>query len=92
LAFYYFGTNKAAKEILLKTTSGGGCINDTLMHIANHHLPFSGVGNSGMNSYHGHFSFQVFSHARAIVSSPTWLDLPFKYPPFKYFKWVRKII
>ncbi len=92
LAFYYFGPSKAAKEILLKTTSGGGCINDTLMHIANHHLPFGGVGNSGMNSYHGHSSFLAFSHARAIVTAPTWIDLPFKYAPFKYFKWVKKII
>lgn len=92
LAFYYFGSNKKAKEILMKTTSGGGCINDTLMHIANHHLPFGGVGNSGMNSYHGHNSFLAFSHARAIVSTPTWVDVPFKYPPFKFFKWVKKII
>ena len=92
LAFYYFGPNKAAKEILLKTTSGGGCINDTLMHIANHHLPFGGVGNSGMNSYHGHSSFLAFSHARSIVAAPTWIDLPFKYPPFKYFNWVKKVI
>jgi aldehyde dehydrogenase (NAD+) len=92
LAFYYFGSNKAAKEVLLKTTSGGGCINDTLVHIANHHLPFGGVGNSGMNSYHGKISFLAFSHARAIVSSPTWIDLPFRYPPFRFFTWIKKII
>jgi aldehyde dehydrogenase (NAD+) len=92
LAFYYFGNNKTAKDILMKTTSGGGCINDTLMHIANHHLPFGGVGNSGMNKYHGHESFLAFSNARAIVISPTWIDLPFKYPPFRYFKWIKKIL
>ncbi|MEI7829664.1 MAG: aldehyde dehydrogenase [Prolixibacteraceae bacterium] len=92
LAFYYFGTNKAARDILNRTTSGGGCINDTLMHIANHHLPFGGVGNSGMSSYHGKYSFRAFSHARAIVNSPVWIDLPFKYVPFKYFKWVKKIL
>lgn len=92
LALYYFGPVKKAKKILWQTTSGGGCINDTLMHIANHHLPFGGVGNSGMNNYHGKFSFQAFSHSRAIVTSPTWIDLPFKYPPFKYFKFVKKII
>ena len=92
LAFYYFGPNNRVKDILMKTTSGGGCINDTLMHIANHHLPFGGVGNSGMNSYHGHTSFLAFSHARAIVTSPTWIDVPFKYPPFRFFKWVKKII
>ncbi|MCK9411591.1 MAG: aldehyde dehydrogenase [Prolixibacteraceae bacterium] len=92
LAFYYFGPEKVAREILIKTTSGGGCINDTLIHIANHRLPFGGVGNSGMGNYHGKFSFQAFSHARGIVSSVTWIDLPFKYPPFKFFKWVKKIL
>jgi aldehyde dehydrogenase (NAD+) len=92
LAFYYFGKNKKAKEILMKTTSGGGCINDTILHIANDHLPFGGVGNSGMNKYHGRDSFLAFSNARALVISPTWIDLPLKYPPFKYFKLIKKII
>lgn len=92
LAFYYFGTNTRAKEILSKSTSGGGCINDTLMHIANHHLPFGGVGNSGMGKYHGHTSFLVFSNARAVVNTPTWIDMPFKYAPFKGFKLLKKII
>ena len=92
LAFYYFGSRSKAREVLLNTSSGGGCINDTLMHIANHHLPFGGVGNSGMGNYHGYDSFLAFSHVRAIVSSPTWIDLPFKYPPFKFFKWVKKIL
>lgn len=92
LAFYYFGKNKQAKEVLAKTTSGGGCINDTLIHIANHQLPFGGVGNSGLGKYHGHGSFLAFSNSRAIVASPTWIDLPIKYVPFKGFKWVKKII
>ncbi len=92
LAFYYFGRNKQAKEVLAKTTSGGGCINDTLMHIANHSLPFGGVGNSGMGKYHGHGSFLAFSNSRAIVNTPTWIDLPIKYAPFKGFKWAKKII
>jgi len=92
LAFYYFGKNKQAKDVLSKTTSGGGCVNDTLMHITNHHLPFGGVGNSGMGRYHGHDSFLAFSNARAIVTTPTWFDLPVKYVPFKYFKWVKKIL
>jgi aldehyde dehydrogenase (NAD+) len=92
LAFYYFGPTSVARKLLIKTSSGGGCINDTLIHIANHHLPFGGVGNSGMNNYHGKFSFQAFSHARGIVSSVTWIDLPFRYAPFKFFQWVKKII
>lgn len=92
LAFYYFGKNKDAKNVLAKTTSGGGCINDTLMHIANHHLPFGGVGNSGLGKYHGLNSFLAFSNQRAIVTTPTWIDPPFKYVPFKYFSWLKKII
>ncbi len=92
LAFYYFGKNAKVKEILHKTTSGGGCINDTLMHIANYHLPFGGVGNSGSGKYHGKESFFVFSNRRAIVSTPTWIDLPFKYAPFKYFKNIKQFL
>ena len=92
LAFYYFGKNKKAKEILAKTTSGGACINDTLMHITNHNLPFGGVGNSGLGKYHGRESFLAFSNERAVVTTPTWIDLPFKYVPFKYFKFIKKII
>lgn len=92
LAFYYFGKNRQAKEVLAKTTSGGGCINDTLIHIANHQLPFGGVGNSGLGKYHGHGSFLAFSNSRAIMTSPTWIDLPIKYVPFKGFRWVKKII
>lgn len=90
LAFYYFGNNKKAKEVLSKTTSGGACINDTLMHIANHNLPFGGVGNSGLGKYHGKESFLAFSNEKSIVSTPTWIDLPFKYVPFKYFKFIKK--
>lgn len=92
LAFYYFGKNNKAKEVLAKTTSGGACINDTLMHIGNHKLPFGGVGNSGMGKYHGKDSFLAFSNQRAVITTPTWLDLPLKYVPFKYFKWIKKII
>lgn len=92
LAFYFFGKNSTAKSVLQQTTSGGGCINDTLMHIANHHLPFGGVGNSGMGSYHGKRSFEAFSHKRGIVSTPTWIDIPFKYVPFKYFKLLKKLV
>lgn len=92
LAFYYFGKNKNAKDILAKTTSGGACINDTLMHITNHNLPFGGVGNSGMGKHRGQESFLAFSNRRAVVSTPTWIDLPLKYAPFKYFKLLKKIV
>lgn len=92
LALYYFGGNKTAKNVLAKTTAGGSCINDTLLQVGNHNLPFGGVGNSGMGSYHGKDSFLAFSHKRAVVTTPTWLDLPFKYAPFKYFNILKKII
>lgn len=92
LALYYFGKNKNTQKVLQNTSSGGVCINNTLLHIANHHLPFGGVGNSGLGRYHGKESFLAFSNRRAVLKSPTWMDLPFQYPPFKYFKWIKKIL
>lgn len=92
LAFYYFGKNDNAKDVLYKTTSGGACINDTLMHIANHKLPFGGVGNSGMGKYHGRDSFLAFSNQRAVVSTTTLFDLPVKYAPFKYFGSIKNML
>lgn len=90
LALYYFGGS--GKQVIRRTSSGGACINDTIMHIANENLPFGGVGNSGMSSYHGKNSFDVFSHQRAVVTTPTWLDLPFRYMPYKLFSLVKKIL
>ena len=90
LALYYFG--KSGKQVIRTTSSGGACINDTIMHIANENLPFGGVGKSGMSSYHGKNSFDVFSHQRAVVTTPTWLDLPFRYMPYKLFSLVKKIL
>ncbi|MBO3699932.1 aldehyde dehydrogenase family protein [Roseivirga sp. E12] len=92
LAYYYFGKSTKAKRLLEENTSGGVCINDTLIHISNHALPFGGVGSSGMGRYHGKHSFEAFSNARAIMKSPTWIDVPFRYPPFKYFSIVKKIL
>lgn len=62
------------------------------MHVSNQHLPFGGVGNSGMGSYHRANRLWAFSHKKSIVTTPTWIDLPFKYMPFKHFKWVKKMI
>ncbi len=90
LAFYYFGNEKKALEIIGKTSSGGVCINDTIMHIANERIPFGGVGNSGMGNYHGYNSYKAFSHERSLVITPTWLDLPFRYMPYKMFGFVKK--
>lgn len=90
LALYYFG-NKGSK-ILNESSSGGACINDTIMHLSNPELPFGGVGASGMGVYHGYYSFLQFSNKKSVVHSPTWLDMPFRYPPFKYFKFIKRIL
>ena len=90
LALYYFG--KEDKKILRHTSSGGTCINDVIMHIVNHKVPFGGVGNSGMGSYHGKDSFLVFSHRRSVIKTPTWVDMPFRYMPYKLFKLVKKLV
>lgn len=83
LALYLFSKDADVEDKVLNAISfGGGCINDTLMHIANHHLPFGGVGASGMGSYHGNFSFYTFSHAKAILKRGTWVDVPVRYPPY----------
>lgn len=92
LAFYYFGKKSHGWDIIGRTSSGGACINDTIMHIANGKLPFGGVGNSGMGNYHGERSFLAFSHERAVVTTPTWIDLPFRYTPYRNFGLVRKML
>ena len=92
LAFYYFGREADGWDIVRHTSSGGACINDTIMHIANEHIPFGGVGNSGMGGYHGEESFRVFSHRRSVVATGTWIDLPFRYMPYKMFGLVKKIV
>lgn len=83
LALYFFGSDAGAKRVLAKTSSGGVSINDTLVHVANHHLPFGGVGGSGYGSYRGRQTFEIFSHKKSVMRSPLWLDVPIKYPPYK---------
>ena len=92
LAFYYFGKESDGWDIIRRTSSGGGCINDVIMHIANENIPFGGVGNSGMGRYHDKDSFEAFSHTRSIVATGTWIDLPFRYMPYKMFGLVKKIL
>lgn len=92
LAFYYFGKESDGWEIIRRTASGGGCINDVIMHIANENVPFGGVGNSGMGRYHSKESFEAFSHTRSIIATGTWIDLPFRYMPYKMFGLVKKIL
>ena len=62
------------------------------MHIANSNIPFGGVGNSGMGSYHSERSFLAFSHERAVVKTPTWIDLKFRYMPYKLFDVIKKML
>ena len=92
LAFYYFGKESDGWEIIRRTSSGGGCINDVIMHIANENVPFGGVGNSGMGMYHDKESFEAFSHRRSIIATGTWIDLPFRYMPYRMFGLVKKIL
>lgn len=92
LAFYYFGKESDGWDIISRTSSGGGCINDVIMHIANEKVPFGGVGNSGMGMYHDKESFEAFSHRRSIIATGTWIDLPFRYMPYKLFGLVKKIL
>ena len=92
LAFYYFGKESKGWGMVRRTSSGGGCINDVIMHIANEKVPFGGVGNSGMGRYHDKESFEAFSHTRSIIATGNWIDLPFRYMPYKMFSLVKKIL
>ena len=92
LALYWFGEEKDGWEVIRNTSSGGACINDVIMHIANGRLPFGGVGNSGMGSYHNRRSFECFSHSRSVLVTPAWIDLPFRYMPYRLFSLIKKII
>ncbi|GAA4425206.1 aldehyde dehydrogenase [Pontibacter saemangeumensis] len=84
LALYFFSSSHEKQEAVLRSTQfGGGCINDTISHLANPNLPFGGVGASGMGSYHGKSSFDLFSHQKSILQRGTWLDLPLRYPPYR---------
>jgi len=95
LAAYLFTDDRKEKEIFKEKLSfGGGCINDVVMHIANENLPFGGVGNSGIGSYHGDQGFRTFSHQKSILSKPTWGEPNIKYPPYTASKlaWIKRLI
>lgn len=80
LACYVFTSKKAtARKIINEVSYGGGCINDVIIHISNHHLPFGGVGNSGMGCYHGKYSFETFSHKKGVVKNTKRFDIPLRY-------------
>lgn len=83
LAFYLFSENRdRIKEVTQRCQYGGGCINDTVIHLATSEMAFGGVGESGMGGYHGKDGFDAFSHTKSIVDKKTWMDLPMRYQPY----------
>lgn len=87
LALYFFSENKTAQSQILNCCRfGGGCINDTIIHLATSAMPFGGVGESGMGGYHGKAGFETFSHYRSIVDKKTWMDLPIRYQNYTALK------
>lgn len=92
LSFYLFTSNKKSEEEwITQVPFGGGCINNTAWHFTNHYQPFGGIGASGIGMYHGKYSFDTFTHLKAVMKTPTWIDPSLKYPSFKgklkLFKW-----
>ena len=84
LALYLFTSDKAvAKKVTSHCGYGGGCINDTIIHLATNEMGFGGFGESGMGSYHGKIGFDTFTHYKSIVDKKTWLDLPMRYQPYR---------
>lgn len=95
LAAYIFTTQSKEKELFLNNISfGGGCINDTIMHVANNNLPFGGVGNSGIGSYHGKYGFDCFTHSKSIIKKPLRGEPNIKYPPYtkRKLQWIKKLM
>ena len=92
LALYLFSSSKAnIREVTSRLRYGGGCINDTVIHLATSQMGFGGVGESGMGAYHGKRGFDAFSHTKSIVDKKTWLDLPMRYSPYRS-KLYRKLL
>lgn len=87
LALYVFSSSKTNQDLVLNSCQfGGGCVNDTIMHIANSNLAFGGVGESGIGSYHGKAGFDTFTHYKSIIDKKTWIDMPMRYQPYNKFK------
>ncbi len=95
LACYIFSQDETYIQKLLKEVSfGGGCVNDTVMHLANHNLPFGGVGSSGMGNYHGEYSIHTFSHEKSVLKNKNIFDIPLRYSPYtdKNLKLIKKVM
>jgi aldehyde dehydrogenase (NAD+) len=86
LSLYVFTSSREIEDKVLHSIPfGGGCVNDTIVHLGNPNLPFGGVGGSGIGAYHGESGFHTFSHHKSILRKSTWIDPPFRYRP--YAKW-----
>ncbi|MNJ90718.1 Aldehyde dehydrogenase [compost metagenome] len=95
LSCYIFTNNSAIKDKLLSELSfGGGAVNEAIMHISNSRLPFGGVGNSGMGSYHGEAGFKAFSHYKSILQKANWFETKLKYAPYSEgkLKWIKRLM
>lgn len=92
LACYVFGKEKEALKWFDHIDAGGGAINDTILHVSNANIPFGGVGKSGMGNYHGKSSFDAFTHQKGRIISKTWIDPNLRYPPYKSFSWVKRLL
>lgn len=95
LALYVFAQDKkVTRKVTARCTFGGGCINDTIIHLATSNMGFGGVGESGMGAYHGKVGFDTFSHKKSIVDKKTWMDLPMRYQPYRklYMKLIRMFL
>ncbi len=95
LSCYIFTGNKSLKnKILTEVSFGGGCVNESIMHVSNSKLPFGGVGESGIGSYHGEYGFKTFSHFKSILEKPTWFESKLKYSPHTElkFKFLKKML
>ena len=87
LALYLFSEDSALqKRVLASVPFGGGCINDTIVHLATSRMGFGGVGHSGMGSYHGKKSFDTFSHEKSVLKKSTHIDMPVRYMPYTPLK------
>lgn len=86
LALYLFTSNRqTAREVMTRARFGGGCVNDTVLHLTGKGLPFGGIGESGMGQYHGKAGFDVFTHYKSVLVSSTKMDLPVRYAPYGRF-------
>jgi aldehyde dehydrogenase (NAD+) len=94
LSLYLFTESKAVeREVLERVSFGGGCVNDTVMHVSSAYMPFGGVGHSGIGGYHGKYSFDLFSHKKSILKKSTRISIELPYPPYKdKMKWLRKLL